>query len=38
MIPSVTVSQNSRFVASLEWIRENDPGRIVNEPVGSISD
>jgi hypothetical protein len=35
LIPSVTVSQNSRFVPSFDEIpRSNDPGRIVNEPVG----
>src|SRR5215212_3155224 len=35
LIPSVTVSQNSRFVPSFGGIpRVNDPGRIVNEPVG----
>src|SRR4026209_1263208 len=35
LIPSVTVSQNSRFVPSFGEIpRSNDPGRIVNEPVG----
>ena len=34
-IPSVTVAQNSRFVPSFGGIpRANDPGRIVNEPVG----
>jgi uncharacterized protein DUF5916/cellulose/xylan binding protein with CBM9 domain len=35
LIPSATVSQNSRFVPSLGQLpRVNDPGRIVNEPVG----
>ncbi len=35
LIPSVTVSQNSRFVPSFNQIaRTIDPGRIVNEPVG----
>ena len=36
LIPSLTVSQNSRFVAHLSGgiPRETDPGRIVNEPVG----
>jgi hypothetical protein len=35
LIPSVTVSQNSRFVPSFGGIpRANDPGRIVNEPIG----
>src|SRR5829696_9253620 len=35
LIPSVTVSQNSRFVPSFGGIaRGTDPGRIVNEPVG----
>src|SRR5690242_5781568 len=35
LIPSVTVSQNSRFVPSFAGVpRVNDPGRIVNEPVG----
>ncbi len=34
LIPSLTVSQNSRFVPSLQPdAREIDPGRIVNEPV-----
>jgi cellulose/xylan binding protein with CBM9 domain/uncharacterized protein DUF5916 len=35
LIPSATVSQNSRFVPSFGGIpRVNDQGRIVNEPVG----
>src|SRR5215204_1447486 len=35
LIPSFTVSQNSRFVPSFGGIaRTRDPGRIVNEPVG----
>jgi Carbohydrate family 9 binding domain-like/Domain of unknown function (DUF5916) len=35
LIPSFTVSQNSRFVPSFGGIaRSLDPGRIVNEPVG----
>ena len=35
LIPSATVSQNSRFVPSFgELARVNDQGRIVNEPVG----
>jgi len=35
LIPSLTVSQNSRFVPSLPpTARATDPGRIVNEPVG----
>src|SRR5690242_9146325 len=35
LIPSLTVSQNSRFVPSLPATqRAIDPGRIVNEPVG----
>src|SRR5678816_4456663 len=35
LIPSVTVSQNSRFVPTFGGIpRVNDQGRIVNEPVG----
>jgi len=35
LIPSVTVSQNSRFVPSFNQVaRSIDPGRIVNEPVG----
>jgi hypothetical protein len=35
LIPSLTVSQNSRFVPSLPSAqRSTDPGRIVNEPVG----
>jgi hypothetical protein len=34
LIPSVTVSQNSRFVPSFNSLaRSTDPGRIVNEPV-----
>ena len=34
LIPSVTVSQNSRFVPSFNSLaRSIDPGRIVNEPV-----
>ena len=35
LIPSLTVSQNSRFVGSFPPIpATGDPGRIVNEPVG----
>lgn len=35
LIPSVTVSQNSRFVGNFGVIdSKTDPGRIVNEPVG----
>jgi hypothetical protein len=35
LIPSLTVSQNSRFVGSFPPIpAAGDPGRIVNEPVG----
>jgi hypothetical protein len=35
LIPSLTVSQNSRFVPSLPSDQRSlDPGRIVNEPVG----
>ena len=35
LIPSATVSQNSRFVPKLSPLeRSFDPGRIVNEPVG----
>lgn len=35
LIPSATVSQNSRFVPSFGGIpRVNDAGRIVNEPIG----
>ena len=35
LIPSLTVSQNSRFVGSFPPIPAGgDPGRIVNEPVG----
>jgi hypothetical protein len=35
LIPSLTVSQNSRFVPALPSTqRALDPGRIVNEPVG----
>ena len=35
LIPSLTISQNSRFVPSFSPIpHEIDPGRIVNEPVG----
>lgn len=34
LIPSLTVSQNSRFVGSFGIPAKNDPGRIVNEPVG----
>ncbi len=35
LIPSATVSQNSRFVPSFGGLpRLNDQGRIVNEPVG----
>ena len=35
LIPSVTVSQNSRFVGSFPPVPAGgDPGRIVNEPVG----
>jgi hypothetical protein len=35
LIPSLTVSQNSRFVPSLPSTQRSlDPGRIVNEPVG----
>ena len=35
LIPSLTVSQNSRFVGSFGGVPETiDPGRIVNEPVG----
>src|SRR5690242_12924368 len=35
LIPSLTVSQNSRFVPALPATqRATDPGRIVNEPVG----
>ena len=35
LIPSATVSQNSRFVPTFGGIpRVNDQGRIVNEPVG----
>ena len=35
LIPSLTVSQNSRFVPRLSPLdRGIDPGRIVNEPVG----
>ena len=34
LIPSLTVSQNSRFVGSFPPIPPLDPGRIVNEPVG----
>ncbi len=35
LIPSLTVSQNSRFVRSLTPLAlSTDPGRIVNEPVG----
>src|SRR5690349_20244405 len=35
LIPSLTVSQNSRFVPSLAPSQRSlDPGRIVNEPVG----
>ncbi len=35
LIPSATVSQNSRFVPTFGGIpRVNDPGRIVHEPVG----
>lgn len=35
LIPSLTVSQNSRFVPSFQpTARAIDPGRIVNEPVG----
>jgi hypothetical protein len=35
LIPSVTVSQNGRFVPSFASLaRSTDPGRIVNEPVG----
>jgi hypothetical protein len=34
LIPSLTVSQNSRFVPALNpAVRSIDPGRIVNEPV-----
>ncbi|HEX5874725.1 MAG TPA: DUF5916 domain-containing protein, partial [Pyrinomonadaceae bacterium] len=34
LIPSVTVSQNSRFVPSFQAMElENDPGRLVHEPV-----
>ncbi len=35
LIPSLTVSQNSRFVPSFgsRWSQATDPGRIVNEPV-----
>ena len=35
LIPSLTVSQNSRFVRTFEPMAlAQDPGRIVNEPVG----
>ncbi|HEX3184436.1 MAG TPA: carbohydrate binding family 9 domain-containing protein, partial [Pyrinomonadaceae bacterium] len=35
LIPSVTVSQNSRFVGSFPpFPNGGDPGRLVNEPVG----
>src|SRR5215203_2411324 len=35
LIPSLTVSQNSRFVRSFQPLTTGiDPGRIVNEPVG----
>src|SRR5215216_578910 len=35
LIPSLTVSQNSRFVRSFQpMVLATDPGRIVNEPVG----
>jgi len=35
LIPSLTVSQNSRFVRSFQPLAmTTDPGRIVNEPVG----
>ena len=35
LIPSLTVSQNSRFVPKLTPLERGiDPGRIVNEPVG----
>src|SRR5829696_6740225 len=35
LIPSATVSQNGRFVPSFNQLaRSDDPGRIVNEPVG----
>ncbi|HEU4872344.1 MAG TPA: carbohydrate binding family 9 domain-containing protein [Pyrinomonadaceae bacterium] len=35
LIPSVTVSQNSRFVGNFGVLDpKTDPGRIVNEPVG----
>jgi hypothetical protein len=35
LIPSLTVSQNSRFVPKLSPLeRSIDPGRLVNEPVG----
>jgi hypothetical protein len=35
LIPSLTVSQNSRFVGSFPPIpASGDPGRLVNEPVG----
>jgi Carbohydrate family 9 binding domain-like/Domain of unknown function (DUF5916) len=35
LIPSLTVSQNSRFVGSFPPIpATGDPGRIVNEPIG----
>ena len=35
LIPSLTVSQNSRFVGNFGVIdSKSDPGRIVNEPVG----
>jgi len=35
LIPSLTVSQNSRFVPKLSPLeRTIDPGRLVNEPVG----
>ena len=34
LIPSVTVSQNSRFVPSFQpMVLETDPGRLVHEPV-----
>jgi hypothetical protein len=34
LIPSLTVSQNSRFVHSFGVPSATDPGRIVNEPIG----
>ena len=35
LIPSLTVSQNSRFVSSFSpLVPSTDPGRLVNEPVG----